>query len=207
MKTKPNKAQAKARLLTIALRAAADENVSAQAQALLAVLIAEAWPDGKHWSARLGMELLAKRLCCTRHSIQRWARELQRAQLITRKIGKNGTVSKWTIRDSFDRRAGATVGDHQRTGSVAPALHNPLRRCSTDSDAGCLSGLDADRSIMSIVDEPFSRTSPSARESIPKMSRFLERMALDGHKRSIEAVRKIADAGDPHAIQVLSRID
>lgn len=206
---KTNNAQAKARLLTVALRTAAHAGVSAQAQALLAVVIAEAWVDGTTWSARLGVELLARRLACTRHSIQRWAQELEREQLVRRRLGNAGAVTRWTLARDLEGRAGATPPVRRRNGSVAPALHARERRRSPDSDIRCETGLARPQPAGGSPSEPAGgdpRASPDPRESLPRLSRF-EIDTADKSPRIRKRVRDLAAQGDPDAVRLLLKLN
>ncbi len=204
-----NRAQAKARLLTLAMRAASDAEISAQAQALLATVIAEAWVDGTRWTARLGMQVLGERLGCTRDTVRRWTDELERSQLVRRRIGNNGRVTRWTLPDFEKRGAGAAVGTRQRSGSAAPAPHNPLRQRRTDSDARCTSGLDADRSTGSIAAEPEPTPRPSSGrdDALPRFGPLLEASARRGFEHSIRLVRQLAERGDDDARALLEELD
>jgi hypothetical protein len=203
-----NRAQAKARLLTLALRAAGEAGVSAQAQALLATIVAEAWVDGPRWTARLGVQLLAKRFSCTRHAVQRWAVELERAQLIHRRQGNAGAVTRWTVNSLRGGSAGATPPVRQRSQGVAQAHHARERQRSPDSDIRCDSGLVADRSTRSIDDEPEAqdRASPEPHDALPRFGPLLLEAARQRDGLSRRIARQHASQGNPDALALLEQL-
>jgi hypothetical protein len=88
---------AKALLIKRALQAASDAGISAQAQALLALIVAESYPKGRDWVTVLGLDIIATRLNTSRKSIQRWARELELSQLVRRRQGDGSRVTRWTV--------------------------------------------------------------------------------------------------------------
>ncbi|MEM6931519.1 MAG: tyrosine-type recombinase/integrase [Myxococcota bacterium] len=90
-------APAKAKLVTRAMRAAGAAGAPPQAQALLANLIGEAWPEGDYWVARIGWPVLERRLNSSRSSVKRWAAELDRLNLVQRIPGDGRDLSQWGI--------------------------------------------------------------------------------------------------------------
>lgn len=126
-KSPPKAATAKAKLIRNGLRCASEEGVSAQAIALLATLIAESWPEGRRWVARLGLDLLAKRLGASRDSVRRWANELESANLLRREEGHGRAVTRWHIGRSrgsthatFEVARMQSGGGTHATSEVAP---------------------------------------------------------------------------------------
>lgn len=199
---------AKALLIRNALREAAARQVSAQAQALLAVLVAESWPQGNAWQARLGLDLLAERLSASRASIQRWARDLEQAQLVRRKVGDGARVTRWTIA-SCRGSAGATPGIARAlqgdrahaTRGVAPAL--PV------SEAELHSGLTPPLARKAGQGEPGDEkpgASPQPSDALPQMSPLFEDLARSGSRAGRRALEQLAAAGDQRARQVLEEI-
>lgn len=94
---RPGAAHAKAKLLTEALRLASQLNASPQAQALLATLIAESWPAGDIWEARIGWPVLERRLGATRNTLRRWAAELDQLDLVQRMPGDGRQLTRWGL--------------------------------------------------------------------------------------------------------------
>lgn len=95
-------ATAKAKLLRDALRCATGSGASAQAQALLATLIAESWPedlkDGSTgWVATMGYPLLRRRLNTSQASIRRWCNELLECNLVIKHPGDGRRITRWLI--------------------------------------------------------------------------------------------------------------
>lgn len=204
-------ALAKAKLHTLAMRAAAQAGVSAQAQGLLSVLIAEAWPNGPHWSARLGVELLARRLGnVSRHTVRSWAKELERSQLVRRKVGTSGRVSTWTLPKRFEQGcAGAPQGVNGRNGAGAPAQHEGVRQRNADSDCRCDSGGGSASLAGGVLAAPTRtepRASPDPRDAVPRISPPLLAVARKTDGLARRSVRKAASCGDSCALELLREI-
>lgn len=107
--TKPaaTKSASKALLLKLALRAAAQREISARAQATLAILIAESWPWDTYndaWWLRTSRRQLARRLACSIESIKRAIAELERADMVVKQQGKGQRVSRFVIAISMFRQ-------------------------------------------------------------------------------------------------------
>lgn len=152
---------AKALLLRDALRIASQAKVSAQAQALLAVLIAEAWPAGSAWSAKLGFPVLTQRLGCSRDSLRRWAAELEQAELLRRQPGKQHRLSNWTIpirRAHHCALEGAPMHPQGRThATLKGAPMRPVSEAVKTSAAERASEPDGSPAPPENNDKPFDR--------------------------------------------------
>lgn len=131
-------AKAKALVLTQLMRIAANEGCSPTAQALLAIIIAEAWPDKREWIARLGYPVLEHRLGVARNTIRRAAHELELADLVRFRPGRGQKISMWQLarlnleqrlERGHQRPLRGVMGDPSRgqmsTGEGSPAT--PLR--------------------------------------------------------------------------------
>lgn len=129
MSTEPNKAKAKALLLRDAMRDAGNAGISAQAHAVLAIVIAEAWPKGSGWEATITLAELERRLSASKRSVKRWADELESAELVRRRPGRMQVSTRWTVLVGVHTRAlegapvrpGGRVGDTQEGAPVRPA--------------------------------------------------------------------------------------
>ena len=91
-------ALAKARLLSVALHAAARANLSPMAHAVLAHLIADSWPHDDGWAARTPTLTLASRLGVHAGTVKRALRELTTAALLERRAGIGRSASSSVIR-------------------------------------------------------------------------------------------------------------
>ena len=82
-----------------ALREAARRSLSAQAQAVFAILIAESWWDERRsaWRLRMSQQQLASRLSASVDSVKRWLRELAGAQLVEVLPGRARTVNRYVL--------------------------------------------------------------------------------------------------------------
>lgn len=92
-----NRAKAKALMLTELMRVAGDEGCTPTAQAVLAIVIAESWPNKKHWCAKLGYPVLEHRLGVARNTIRKATRELELANLVRMKPGSGQRISLWQL--------------------------------------------------------------------------------------------------------------
>lgn len=82
-----------------ALRAAARRSLSAQAQAVYAILIAESWWDDQRsaWRLRMSQQQLASRLSASVDSVRRWLNELVTAGVLTIIRGHARTVNRYLL--------------------------------------------------------------------------------------------------------------
>ena len=101
-KTSKAQAESKAKLIRNKLRQATHRQVSPQAQAVLAIMVAESWPvtftnNNKNWQATIGYPMLAVRLGCSKSSAKRWANELWTSGLVLKKQGGGREVTKWLM--------------------------------------------------------------------------------------------------------------
>lgn len=121
-------ALAKARLITLALRAAADARLSARAHAVLAHVVADAWPLGSRWRATTAVAVLARRLACSERAVQQALSELTTARILVRLRGATLVVS--VVADESDRgAAGCAVADVKGEAGCAVADHR-VARCT-----------------------------------------------------------------------------
>lgn len=93
------RSQAKSLYLRDALRAAGRRSVSLQAQAVLAMLIAESWwnDNFNSWALRMSRQQIANRGSCSVHSVTRHLQELAGAQLIEVRPGQARTVNRYVL--------------------------------------------------------------------------------------------------------------
>lgn len=129
---KPGNAPAKAKLLTMALRAAAHEGASPQAQALLAILIAESWPEDRLWIARIGWPVLERRLGASRRTLRRWAEELDELDLVQRIPGDGRRLTQWGIFRRNDRGDAPVHSGGCTSATPEDAPVRPVTRLSQD---------------------------------------------------------------------------
>jgi len=127
-----NRAKSKALVITQLMRIASNEGVSINAQALLATIIAESWPVGSNWQAKLGYPVLEERLGIKRNTIRRAIQELELARLIRFAPGHGHRISVFRLaKVSGAEEANLTPEQrgHQRTrGRGRPlrgATHDP----------------------------------------------------------------------------------
>jgi hypothetical protein len=130
----PHAAKAKAKLLRDALRAASSDGASVQAIALLALIIAEAWPNENTrgvrrgvWIARMGYPLMARRLNASVPSVRRWVEQLLELNLVQQRSGVGREVSTWAI----GRRSRVLTREHSDCSPVnARVLARDHSECS-----------------------------------------------------------------------------
>lgn len=135
-------ALAKARLLTVTLRAAADAGTSPTAVAVLAHILADAWPKDDGWTATTSQQTIASRLSVHVGTIKRAIRELAEANLIESRPGDGRFISSYIVRGERQRTpspcASAPPGD-------APAHPQGERPCAPRGSASAPNS-DIDRS-------------------------------------------------------------
>jgi len=115
---------AKAKLLTRDLNQASRAGVSVTAHAVLAHLIADAWPtpEGSAWSARTPIATLANRLAVSSDTVRRAVRELEVAELVRCRVGGGKQASVYLF-------AGSVSAPPAPMRGVAPVRGGPLHRC------------------------------------------------------------------------------
>ncbi len=116
---------AKAVLLRDALRHASQLQLSARAHAVLAHLVAEAWPRGSRWAVRISQQTLAHRLACSTDSIKRALAEIV-PELVQQHNGRARTVSLFVIREVRTRAPSEGAPVHGAGRTRAPSEGAPV---------------------------------------------------------------------------------
>ena len=140
----------KALTLRDAMRAAAIAQVSPSSQAVLAILIAEAWPapDRSLWRCRISQAQLAARLAATDRAVRNWLRELEAALLITTRPGRRRTVQSYIITPYAQVAA-------RHTGTTVPLQSEPLFRPQRNQrSAGSQAEHSPDVPALTVTREP-----------------------------------------------------
>lgn len=88
---------AKAKLLTQLLNEATRSSVGINAHAVLAHLVADAWPTGSTWTASTAITTLANRLAVSYDTVARAVRELEEAELVRRQVGGGQRNSRYVF--------------------------------------------------------------------------------------------------------------
>ncbi len=188
---------AKALLIKRALQDASDAGISAQAQALLALIVAESYPKGRDWVTVLGLDIIAARLNTSRKSIQRWARELELSQLVRRRQGDGARVTRWTVGGD----TGVTPGMPSMTPGVDTNVPRGVTPASPVSVTSKFPGHAPPLPAQGGQVVPESESIPVA--SLP----LFASLARKGSKAGRNGLERIAAEGSEKARTILAEID